>query len=281
MPTNALAPTPANELLSGAYGGASAYNINPKSGRVSMPNETLTEYGGAVPYYPNQTYFNKNFAPEKLSLQQIEALAEANQQAKRSGLMSSKLADRMLPTLLTEGATGISNWGYPDTPKYRAILEKAGLPPTIKEINEIPVGNAYDMALVKSKLMHAVMAAKAAQYGEDKAIERWNGSGKVMSLGQVYADASNHARKVAEMEHVLQHPKNKTMRDTWAEMSTRYAGDTPPPAARSLPDRIPNEDDPYFLYKIKQALGYEGAFSDIPKNALVKGQNALRNWTAY
>jgi hypothetical protein len=264
MPKNALAPTPTNAFLE------------------SRDTSWADKYGGVVPYYPNQTYIDKNYAPElNISQQQLEALAEANQQAKRSGLMSSKLADRMLPTLLTEATTGISGWGYPDTPRYRAILEKAGLPPTIKEITKLPIETDYDRHLIQSKLMHAVMAAKAAQYGEDKAIERWNGQGKVMDGNAVYADAANHARKVGEIERLLQHPKNQAMRNTWADMSAKYAGNTPPATARSLPDRIPNEDDPYFLYKIKQALGYEGAFSDIPKNALVKGQNALRNWTAY
>ena len=125
--------------------------------------------------------------------------------------------------------------------------------------------------------MHAMMAAKAAQYGENLAIERWNGKGKGMGG---MADASNHARKVSEMEQMLAHPKNKAMRDAWAEMSARYAKNAPP-EARPLDDSIPNGNDPLLLATIKNALGYEGAFADAPKNALIKAQNAIRNWTAY
>jgi hypothetical protein len=239
------------------------------------------KYGGAVPYYPSQRYIDKNLAPElNLSQQQLEALAQANQEARRSGLMSGRLADRMLPTLMVEGATGISSWGYPDTPKYREILTKAGLPPTLEEINNMTYQTDYDRSLRKSRLMHAVMAAKAAQYGDEKAIERWNGAGRVAGGGAVYADAANHARKVLEMERMLANPKNKPFRDAWAELTARYAKGAPP-EARPLDEPLANENDPYWLWTIKNALGYEGASTDAPKNALIKAQNAIRNWTAY
>lgn len=261
-PKNALAPAPRNQFLS------------------SRDTSWADAYGGVVPYYPNQTYIDKNFAPElSLSRQQLEALAQANQEARRSGLMSAKLADRMLPTLMVEGATGISSWGYPDTPKYREILTKAGLPPTVEEINSMTSATNYDRDLRASRLMHAVMAAKAAQYGEEKAIERWNGAGRVTGGGAVYADAANHARKVLEMERMLANPKNKPFLDVWTELTARHAKG-PITEARAL-DEIVNENDPYVLWKIKNALGYEGDFSDAPKNALIKAQNAIRNWTAY
>jgi hypothetical protein len=260
QPKNALAPEARNAFL--------------ESRNTSWADTA----GGVVPYYPSQKYIDKNLAPElNLSKQQIEALAQANQEAIKSGLMSKSLSAKMLPTLMTEGASGITWWGYPDTPKYREILTKAGLPPTLKEINNMYLPTMYDHNLRASKLMHANMAAKAAQYGENLAIERWNGKGKGMGG---MADAANHARKVAEMERMLEHPKNKAMRDAWSEMTDRHANNTPP-EARSLPESTPNQDDPMWLAAIKNAIGYEGAFSDMPKNALVKSQNALRNWTAY
>lgn len=264
-PTNALAPEARNAFLE------------------SRNTSWADKYGGVVPYYPSQRYIDRNLAPElNLSMQQLEALAQANQEARRSGLMSAKLADRMLPTLMVEGATGISSWGYPDTPKYREILTKAGLPPTLAEINAMPHEGQtdYDRDLRAAKLMHAVMAAKAAQYGDEKAIERWNGAGRVAGGGAVYADAANHARKVLEMEQMLAHPKNKAMRDAWSDMTARYAKGNPP-EARPLDEPLANENDPYWLWTIKNALGYEGAFTDAPKNALIKAQNAIRNWTAY
>lgn len=52
---------------------------------------------------------------------------------------------------------------------------------------------------------------KARLYGEDKAIERWNGKGRsIEDDGYTFAraDAKNHARKVQEMEGLLKDPAN-------------------------------------------------------------------------
>ncbi len=233
--------------------------------------------GGVVPFYPKKIYIEKNLAPElDISRQQLEALAEANLVAKKSGLMPQKILDKMLPTLLTESATGISAWGYPDTPKYRNILIKAGLPPTLDEINRIRADQTnYDRDLRKSKLMHAVMAAKVADYGEDLAIERWNGKGKGMGG---MADASNHARKVAELEQMLQHPKNKEMMDVWNDYRTKHSGNAPAPTFRPLDEDF--SDDPFWLANLKDAVGINGNIADTAGGLVRSAQQGIRNWTA-
>lgn len=237
------------------------------------------KYGGTTPFYPQQRYIDENLAPEVgMPNMHLEALAAANQEALKRGLMSPKLASKMLPTILTEGAMGINSWGYADIPKYRAILEKAGLPPTIDEIQQLrnSASTDFDRELINAKLVHALMAAKAGIYGEDKAVERWNGIGKSDSYSRP-ADAAHHAYKVAEVERLLAHPKNKPMADYWAAMQARYAG-TPPQQMTEAPPVYTWADEnlPGMLSGPVNALA---AVGPEVKNAFVNAQRSIRNWT--
>jgi len=238
------------------------------------------KYGGVTPFYPQQRYIDQNLAPETgMPNMHIEALAAANQEALKNGLMSPKLAAKMLPTILTEGAMGINGWGYADLPKYRIILEKAGLPPTIEEVKQQmrQAPTEFDQQVINAKLVHALMAAKANIYGEDKAVERWNGIGKSDSYSRP-ADATNHARKVAEVERLLAHPKNKQMSDYWTAMSARYAG-TPPQQMTEAPPVYTWADEnlPGLLAAPVNAMA---SYATETKNALHRTQDAFRNWTA-
>lgn len=204
------------------------------------------KYGGVTPYYPQQRYIDENLAPDRdISNMQLEALAEANQTARKSKLMSPRLLDAMLPTLLVEGASGTRGWGYPDTQPYRDILAKAGLsvvdgkiqtPYNVKKDNPDYYGTPiadYDYRLHEAKMMHAMMAAKEKVYGTDLAIERWNGEGKSIKG----ADAKNHARKVEELTRLLADPKNAPMVKQWQALNARYAG-AGPQELRVSPDPV-------------------------------------------
>jgi hypothetical protein len=266
--SNALAPTPQNAL---AMPTAKELFLQRQNTDWAKP------YGGVVPYYPQQRYITENLAPDLgITRSQLEALAQANQTAIKSGLMSPALAAKMLPTLLTENATGIKSWGYADTPKYRDILTKAGLPPTLKEINAMKLSDDYDLEVRNAKLMHAMMAAKAQNYGEDKAIERWNGQGTAKGG---YANAANHARKVTELETLLQHPKNAEMMAEWAYLSARHAGKPPdvvkPTPENEMPLSWADKNLPGLLSAPINALS-----ESIPNNLVDRAQRAIRNWTA-
>jgi len=230
------------------------------------------QYGGIVPYYPSQRHIEKNLAPEQnMSHMSLDALAHANQVARKNNLMSPQLADKMLPTMLVEGGIGINSWGYPDTPKYRDILTKAGLPPTRAELIDLPSkGTTYDRDVIGAKMMHALMAAKAAQYGDDLALERWNGMGTNAKLG---ADASNHYRKVLETDALLQHPKNKELMGTWNALSQRYAGEGPQEMRQPLLQPLDEENN--FLGRSVNAIR-----SVLPDKPIEKMQQAVRNFTA-
>ena len=238
------------------------------------------KYGGVVPFYPQQRYIDENLAPELgMPKMQLEALAAANQEALRRGLMSPKLAKKMLPNILTENAMRINSWGYADMPKYRAILEKAGLPPTIAEIQQLRADapTDFDREVINAKLVHAMVAAKASLYGEDKAIERWNGQGKSDSYARP-ADAANHARKVQEAERLLAHPKNKEMVDFWNQMSQRYAQGNPQVMTEAPPVYTwADENLPAIISPVVNALS---GYATESKNALHRAQDAIRNWTA-
>lgn len=266
--SNALAPAPQNALTL------------PTAKELFLQRQQTDwakPYGGVVPYYPQQRYITENLAPDLgITRAQLEALAEANQTAIKSGLMSPALAAKMLPTLLTENASGINAWGYADTPKYRDILTKAGLPPTLKEINKMDLSDDYAVNIRNAKLMHAMMAAKAQIYGEDKAIERWNGRGTARAG---YADAANHARKVAELEVLLQHPKNAEMMAEWAKLSERYAGEPPaiikPTPKNEMPLTWADKNLPGIL-----SLPINALREAMPSNVVRDTQRAIRNWTA-
>ena len=247
------------------------------------------KYGGVTPYYPQQRYIDENLAPDRgITNMQLEALAEANQTARKSKLMSPKLLDAMLPTLLVEGASGTRGWGYPDTPAFNNILAKAGLsvangkiqnPYQLQKDNpdyyQTPITD-YEYNLHEAKMMHAMMAAKEKEYGTDLAIERWNGKGVTKRGGEIYADAKNHASKVEEITRLLADPKNAPMVKQWQALNARYAGAGPQVFGVS-PDPVNWED------KLPGILGVPiaAAREALPSTNILRDiQRGIRNWTS-
>ena len=57
--------------------------------------EKSKEYGGLVPFYPSTRYIEENLAPEELTTMQIQALAHANQDARKNKLMSPNMLDKI------------------------------------------------------------------------------------------------------------------------------------------------------------------------------------------
>lgn len=243
---------------------------------ASRDTSWAEKYGGTIPFYPQQRYFDKNLAPEVgMDAASIEALAAANQIARKSGLMSNWLADKMLPTLLVEGASGTRGWGYPDSPKYQKILEKAGLPNNYEDaLKERKTLSPFDQQVWDAKMMHAMMAAKASQYGDEKAIERWNGQGTSIRG----ADSANHARKVFELLNLLSNPKNKPMMDAWEFYSNRWKEGAPTSMTES-PETYSWADEnlPAILSPAVNALS--GAIKT-GGQAMKNMQRDVRNWTA-
>jgi hypothetical protein len=165
----------------------------------------------------------------------LTELAKAQKLAQQQGLLSPSLANKMLPNALVEGHElfGVVDgvYGYPATPRRDAAVEAMGLrmansddPRILKQWSDVTRDTKAGYSAVRgdtgtaAKLAALILAEKARLYGEDKAIERWNGKGRAME--DVYGDlipanAKNHAAKVAEMERMLMNPKNAQIRNTY------------------------------------------------------------------
>ena len=204
-----------------------------------------------LPFYPSEKYLKKGWAPEKIPVDALKALAAAAQRAQQTGVLSPSLAKQLLPNALVEGRFddfGANGYGYPVTPERNAIFNKLGLS---VGTNAMPPQNAdwgdaeyeawakanppkYDVHAmadkqgygvdsdnpqVAAKMAAALLAEKASQFGEDQAIERWNGKGVKKVGGKTFADSENHVRKVEEMNRMLLHPKNRDLLDAYLKLT--------------------------------------------------------------
>lgn len=188
-----------------------------------------------IPYYPSERYITKNLAPESFNYEPLASLAEAQTKAVKSGLLSENLAGKLLPNALVEGWDNYGvidgSLGYPANKRRDAMFAKMGMhmansdsPDLLKKwanVQRDTVGGyrllhpSQDMS---ARMAAIVLAEKAHLYGEDNAIERWNGKGKAVEdyYGEsVKADSKNHVRKVDEMIRMLNHPKNASMRNVY------------------------------------------------------------------
>lgn len=107
-------------------------------------------------------------------------------------------------------------------PFYEVLRQKDGY-----TINDPETGNLYaqenaprnyDYRNTSAKLAALMLAEKAREYGENNAVTRWNGSGRVVKNGKVWADADNHSRKVGEMMMMLQRPENAAIWNKYQEL---------------------------------------------------------------
>lgn len=80
----------------------------------------------------------------------------------------------------------------------------------------VPSENYYS---IMARLMPVVLAEKAALYGENNAIERWNGKGKAVEDNgwddEQKADSKYHKGKVEEMIRMLNHPLNADIKNAY------------------------------------------------------------------
>jgi hypothetical protein len=203
---------------------------------------------GTLSFYPSEKYLKKNWAPEKIPVNTLKHLASAQRRAVEQGVISPNLANKMLPNTLVEGwDTGYGvvggTYGYPASKERDAILQKMGLVvsdyptnnvntyPDVMRDQKAKAGYWVPSGLLSAdtdrfhkayaSLVPVILAEKARLYGEDKAIERWNGKGRAIEDNgyddaQV-ANAMNHVKKVDEMMRMLNHPAN-------AELLNMYKG---------------------------------------------------------
>lgn len=202
-------------------------------------------------YFPNEKYVRRNWAGEKINSGVLENLAKAQRLAVKQGLLSPGLAESLLPIAMVEGhgeQLGILPHQYPPTAERDAMFNKMGLNvvdfrdvmAAQKSGGDIPQADVYKhwgeatghygysakgywmpsglldrdpnrFNEVSALMMPIILAEKARRYGEENAIERWNGKGTAIEdtgYDEQFADAKNHKRKVLEAQRMLQHQKN-------------------------------------------------------------------------
>lgn len=215
-------------LLSPGQGGT----MQSPTPKQPMPPENAPPSPQLINFFPNQKYIDSKWKPEQYPMNSLTSLANAERLARATGVLSESLASQMFPNALTEGHShfGIVNgrYGYPASPERDKILKKMGL--TIGPMQG-SVGTDMDIVSdpktgywvnrnitdpsrqvdISARLSAAILAEKARLYGEDKAIERWNGKGRAVERYDnraIQADAGKHARKVQTMAEMLSNPAN-------------------------------------------------------------------------
>jgi hypothetical protein len=197
-----------------------------------------------VPHYPNQSYLDRNLAPEKkFTVDQLYELGRAAKIAEKNGVLTNELA-RALPAMaMVEGRPGNHgvNEGFsvPATPANIAKFKKLGLEvedlrpfqdggeDAVLPFSKAPVTivNTVDgpnrLILTDSErqpreaalVMAAVLAHKVRQgMSADDVIKAYNGRGRAVvqtNDGPVQADTSVYLNKVKAAQAVLGHPKNR------------------------------------------------------------------------
>lgn len=83
-----------------------------------------------LPFYPNEGYLRRNWAPEQIPVESLQALAAAQAMAEAQGILPPSLAAMLLPIAITEGRWGdfgVNQYGYPPTPERDARIQKMGM----------------------------------------------------------------------------------------------------------------------------------------------------------
>jgi hypothetical protein len=184
----------------------------------------------SLSYYPNEEYLRRNWAPEKAPVASLRALANAQRQAAQAKIFSPFLADKFLPNALVEGRLaerpgdhygpgtradfGFNSLLVPRNPDIDRQMAQMGVGDGIYYENRPEFPSGYQQKPTTSTEDRAKMAAitlgqKAKLYGDDLAIERWNGIGP---------GAKAHVQKVNEMMRMLRHPKNQALFDAYQRM---------------------------------------------------------------
>lgn len=185
-------------------------------------------------YYPDPSYIKKKWKPEKIPAESLQALANAEVTAVRQGVLSPNVAQQFLPNALAEGRStqeedergngtsadfGFNSMQYNRSPVIDDKIRLMGLnaivgSPDITYNDRhgyVPANLRSDMVdpSVSARMAAIMLSHKASLYGEDKAVERWNGQGQM---------ALNHARKVGVLSQMLNHPSNNAILNAYLKM---------------------------------------------------------------
>lgn len=202
--------------------------------RAAAPPVMPADYG----YVPDPSYVRKNWAPEKVSDEDLRALAKAQALAVHHGVLNPSVAEYFLANALVEGRfsdygeNGLYAKGSSDPYAKHAKAMDVKPDPLSIEPFSLPSGKqpgswwyrtkGRDDTLVtpEDRAYNARLAAvELASKGSDPktAYTRWNGKGKGTIPGTTWRppqnyDADNHWRKVDAQHRALKAvPQNKAL----------------------------------------------------------------------
>lgn len=100
--------------------------------------KVAAERGKPYSFYPSQDYIKRNLAPEQYFENDLAALARAQREAVKSGVMTPEVAKYFLANILTEGTKRSGNYGlsFPyysqsGADPYKEAAKKMGITPEI------------------------------------------------------------------------------------------------------------------------------------------------------
>jgi hypothetical protein len=222
LPDDQDTPTPSSGLL-----GAVIDQVPP------LPAPPAYKPPAIHSYYPNNDYVKRGWAPERYPVEALDALAQAEARAVKTGVLPPQLAKYFMPNQLVENrpedfgivAPPSVEAGQPDP--YADHARKMGIGLTtvqtpygdIRRYPDYRISSFDDPTRVQSLPMQARMtamflAAKPGATAEDK-IKAWNGAGP---------GADNHLMKVRAMNDALTAiPGNKPLLDAYRALVKKYS----------------------------------------------------------
>jgi hypothetical protein len=182
-------------------------------------------YTDAIPCYP-PGYKAKNWAPMYLERHELRALALGH-----AFLRGKKALNRTADTYFLANAlveTPMRNFGirsmddYAHDPRHKDIWPSCN-PNAYHSGEDLPryIGCSYGMTFDYKTGTYAdgVYRRKYGRSPTDRErIALWNGVGRSYVNGKLYGDASNHSRKVMEMQEVLREPENQLVLRSYREL---------------------------------------------------------------
>lgn len=182
----------------------------------SAPAELLVEH---IPFVPNEKYAARNWAPERVSRNTLQALASAHKQAVAQDVLSPDLASMLLANTLVEGRPDfgvVSKIDAAKDPHMAEMAKRMGIQSVDAEgklyapIPHDPESPNDFAAEHNAKLAAVILAEKAARSKtQAETLRRWSGVGPM---------ARHHARKVANMQRMLNDPSNALVRSIYSQL---------------------------------------------------------------
>jgi len=232
-----------------------------------------------LPYYPSSGYLSKKWAPKKMGVEDLTALARARRLAEEKGVITREMGEFTLPMAIEEywrGGFGVRTdtalYAKPSTIKRFTDMGLLGGDDPVVMYKNIP-GKGKHIVLNReanlspdnmAKMMMAVFGDRAALADVrknddgtpfvDDAIMRYNGRGRgteILYGERIPANVREYLRRVKEVSDMRGHPGNKQLMDVYSNIYNENSADKQGaplmPAAVGVESTSAANNDPNFM----------------------------------